>query len=81
MKAKEPQKVIPKKKDIKVHKVKVAFEEPLEIMQSGMSSVELKRDAKGITQFTVKVYASTAKDASTDATKVYKDLDKQFKAD
>ena len=80
MKESKP-KVVAKKKDAKVHRVKIAFEEPLEIMQSGMSSVELKRDAKGITQFTVKVYASTAKDASVDATKVYKDLNNQFKAD
>ena len=74
-------KVIAKKKEIKAHKIKVSFAEPLEIHQSGMSSVELKRDAKGITQITVKVYASNAKDAKEDAIKQYADLDKRFPTD
>lgn len=77
----EDRKVVPKKKNIKDHGIKISFAEPLEILQSGMSSVELKRNAKGITEIITKVYASNAEDAMEDASKVYRQLGKQFPSD
>jgi len=74
----EKKKAIAKKKDVKYHGVKVSFDEPLEINQSGMSSVEMKRNAKGGTEFNIKVYAPNADDAKKDVAKIYKDLSKEF---
>jgi len=74
-------KAVAKKREVKNHGIKISFAEPLEVLQSGMSSVELKRNAKGITEIITKVYASNAKDAMDDASKIYKNLDKQFPTD
>lgn len=77
----DDKKVVAKKKNIKDHGIKISFIDPLEIHQSGMSSVELKRNAKGLTEIIVKVYASNAEDAKEDAIKNYEDLSRQFPSD
>ena len=71
-------KAVPKKKMAKSHRIKVSFEQPLEILQSGMSSVELKRNAKGIVEIMAKVYASNSEDAKKDVIKTFNDLSKEF---
>ena len=74
-------KVVAKKKSASASNIKITFEDPLEVLQSGMSSIDLKRNAKGITEFNVKVYASSAEKAADEAIKLHKKLNKEFPMD
>ena len=58
--------------------VSVSFKDELKLQHSNQSSIDIKRNAKGATEFTVKIYASSAEEATKIAKKVYKDLDKSF---
>jgi len=58
--------------------VSVSFEDELKLQHSNQSSVDIKRNAKGATEFSVKIYASSAEEAAKIAKKVYQDLDKSF---
>ena len=58
--------------------VSVSFEDNLKLQHSNQSSIDIKRNAKGMTEFTVKVYAASAVEAAKIATEVYNNLDKSF---
>jgi len=67
-----------KEKKTKKNFISVSFEDNLKLQHSNQSSVDIKRNAKGITEFTIKVYSTSAIEAAKIATKVYNDLDKSF---
>lgn len=68
--------IIPKKKNTNL--VEVSFTEPLEVKQVGSSSVELKRNSKGGTEFTIKIYDSNPGKAKEEAIKIFKELNTKF---
>jgi len=58
--------------------VSIKFEEPLTIKQTGNSSVEIKRNAKGTTEFIVKSYHTDIKEALKEAKTVFNHLCKTY---
>jgi len=73
---------MPKKKTAKgKNEIQILFSEPLKLNQTGTSSVDIKRNSKGSTEFSVKVYALSPKDAEREATKIYNSLRKQYPVD
>lgn len=60
------------------NKLIIMLEEPIEVSHSGMSSVEMKRNSKGIVEFVVKVYDSSPDKAKKIASEIFKDLNKKF---
>ena len=69
-----------KKKSNTSNGMKVALYTPnaLTLEHKNQSSVELKRNSKGNTEFIIKVYGTDAPSAATEASKVYDDLHKQY---
>jgi hypothetical protein len=67
-----------KKKKSNQNNISVGFKDELKLQHSNQSSVDIKRNAKGATEFTVKVYSSSATEAAKIAKKVYNDLEKSF---
>lgn len=77
-------KKVPKKRENKTEikeTVGISFLEALEIAQTGVSSVELKRNSKGTVEIQVKCYNSEISQAAKDALSIFKDLDKKYPAD
>jgi hypothetical protein len=56
----------------------ISLSEAIELRQTSTSSVELKRNSKGGTEFVVKVYDSDVTVAKDRATKTYLELNKKF---
>lgn len=73
----EKKKAIPKKKD-SGNNITLSFTEPIEVKQIGSSSVELKRNSKGGTEFVIKIYSDNPDKAKEKAIKIYKELNKKF---
>ena len=70
----EPKKKVAKK----FNPISISFTKPLLIESANLSSVDLKRNAKGTTEFSVKVYGSNAISAAEEAKKVYDELNKEY---
>ena len=73
MSKKEEKKKVLKKKDT----INVSFENPLEV-KSGTSSIEIKRNSKGNTEFIIKVYGNNLPNAKNEASKVFDQLNKKY---
>jgi len=58
--------------------VVISFEKELTMKQTGGSSVEIKRNSKGITEFTIKVYSENPEIARKKASKIYEKLNEEF---
>ena len=58
--------------------INITFTKPLLVENASMSSVELKRNSKGITEIIVKAYGSNTLNAATEAKKVYDELGKEY---
>lgn len=56
----------------------LSFNEPIQINQSGSSSIEMKRNAKGTTEFTVKIYGPDPKESQKIAEGIFEDLNVKF---
>ena len=74
---KEEIKISPIKKIIKV----IGIEEPLSVLVRGQSSIELKRNSKGIAEFIIKIYGDDPEEASIKAQKIFNDLNKKYKSE
>jgi hypothetical protein len=59
--------------------VKVSFPDIVRVKNDSQSSVELKRNSKGVTEITIKVYNGNADQASEDARTIYNELDKIYR--
>ena len=59
-------------------KMNIQLEEPIQVQEKNTSSVELKRNSKGITEITVKVYNESPKEAAKEATTLLKSLNAKF---
>lgn len=68
----------PKKKGEKKSAFPIRFSTPLEVRQTGVSSVELKRDSKGATIVTVKSYDEDVIMAMKSAVKQFDTLCKKY---
>ncbi len=68
------------KKDEKVieNEISVVFGNNLEIENKGSTSIDMKRNAKGITEFVIKIYNNDIKEALKEAKSAYNLLDKQY---
>jgi len=53
-------------------------EEEVSIMKRSQPSVEIKQDSKGNVTFSVKVYDDSPSEAKKEASKVFKELSKEF---
>ncbi|MDY6895297.1 MAG: hypothetical protein SVO01_07790 [Thermotogota bacterium] len=74
-------KKVPKKREDGTNEKKtvgINFLEALEISQTGVSSVELKRNSKGTVEIQVKCYNSEISKAAKDAMSTFRDLDKKY---
>ena len=60
------------------NKVSVMLEKPIMLSNSNMSSVDIKRNAKGTVEFVVKVYATDIKEASALAQTVFDLLEEKY---
>lgn len=70
-------KVVPKKKEA----LEIGFRtgDSITLEQKGQSSVELKRNSKGVVEFVVKVYDDSPEKAKIEACKTFESLDKKYK--
>ncbi len=75
----DEKKVHPKKKKIPVSGVRVSITEPVELKQTSQSSVELKRNSKGVVEFTIKIYGDDPQISARKALIIFKELEKKFK--
>jgi hypothetical protein len=60
------------------NKVTVVLDKPIAVAHSNMSSVDIKRNAKGIVEFVVKAYADDIKAASAHAQTVFDQLSEKY---
>ena len=58
--------------------IKVSFASHIEMNHIGMSSIELKRNSKNFTEFTIKIYDSNPGKAKEEAIKIFKELNTKF---
>jgi hypothetical protein len=70
------QKKVAKKKPF--NGISIKFDKPLIVEHANQSSVDLKRNSKGITEFSVKVYGSNPVTAAQEASKIYDSLNDEY---
>ena len=58
--------------------ISIKFDKPLLIEHASQSSVDLKRNAKGTVEFSVKVYGGNAVSAAQEASKVFDSLNNEY---
>lgn len=73
----KPSPITPIKKVIKV----IGIEEPLSVLVRGQSSLEIKRNSKGIAEFIIKIYGDDPEKASIKAQKIFDILNKKYKSE
>lgn len=71
--------VKPKKRKISAKDVNIGLSSPVVLKQTSQSSVEIKRNAKGVVEFTVKVYGDDPVQNRLKAEKVFADLARKHK--
>jgi hypothetical protein len=61
-----------------MEKVNLVIDKPIQVVDKGTSSTELRRNAKGIVEITVKVYNESPKEAANRAISILNGLQKKF---